>query len=796
MKIWLYSIFLSGCLFFHPCTIRGQIDRSRINPRILNHTWEAQWITHPTASRVVFGVYLFRKSFELTEKPAEFIVHVSADNRYDLYVNGKLACLGPAWSDLLHWRFESIDIAGYLRKGQNTVAARVVNFGAGRAISQFSYETGFLLQGNGKAENVLNTHPDNWKVTRDEACRPIHIDWRVFPYYYATFSCDSFLAARHPHQWKTTGFDDSGWLRPAPIGYNRKGTPRGCGHGFKDQSAWLLAPRDFPLQESVLQRFDHVERTRNIRVDESFPAGEKELVIPPYSEVSILLDQGVHTRAYPELRFSGGRGSTIRIEYAEALVDENRQKGNRNETEGKHTLGCYDVVLPCGGEIRTFRPLWVRVFRFVELQIKTTDRPLVLHDLYSYYTAYPYRLKAGFSSGRPGHEKLFEVSWRTLRNATAEVFEDGPYYEQMMYAGDSRIASLLSLYLSGDSRMTRNAIRLFDYSRMPEGLTYSRYPSRQVQINPQYSLSWIQMIYDYFLYGDDPGFAGNFLDGMESVLRWHENLIDSTGMLGEVPFLKHIENRSRTPKHPERGHNAQQTLYFALTLKYAAEMFEYSGRIEQARHYGNLSEQLKASAHDLCYDPDRMMYADSPLKQVYTQHANVLAILNGMVPPVQEGELMKKILRDDRLVQSLLFFKFYVFRAMEKAGMGDQIIDRLGPWETLLEHGLTTFPEFGIESRSDCHPWSAHPAIFLLSVIAGIQSAAPGFRQVRIEPHADKLRNLHAFMPHPLGRIEVGISKDEGKTRVRLSIPEGLPGTFIWDGRSYPLKAGDQDFVF
>ena len=53
-----------------------------------------------------YGVYEFRKTFEITAKPASFIVHVSADNRYKLFVNEKLISLGPARGDLFHWNFQ------------------------------------------------------------------------------------------------------------------------------------------------------------------------------------------------------------------------------------------------------------------------------------------------------------------------------------------------------------------------------------------------------------------------------------------------------------------------------------------------------------------------------------------------------------------------------------------------------------------------------------------------------------------------------------------------------------------
>ena len=102
-----------------------------------------------------YGVFYFRKVFDLASVPGEFIVHGSADNRYELYVNGRRVTLGPAWGDLHHWRFESLDIAPYLTEGENIIAAQVVNFGHLRAVSQISYKSGFILQGNSEREALL-----------------------------------------------------------------------------------------------------------------------------------------------------------------------------------------------------------------------------------------------------------------------------------------------------------------------------------------------------------------------------------------------------------------------------------------------------------------------------------------------------------------------------------------------------------------------------------------------------------------------------------------------------------------
>ena len=48
----------------------------------------------PAAPAFDYGVYHFRRTFDLTEKPQTFLVHVTADNRYQLFANGEARVLG------------------------------------------------------------------------------------------------------------------------------------------------------------------------------------------------------------------------------------------------------------------------------------------------------------------------------------------------------------------------------------------------------------------------------------------------------------------------------------------------------------------------------------------------------------------------------------------------------------------------------------------------------------------------------------------------------------------------------
>jgi alpha-L-rhamnosidase len=161
------GIILPILIFFS--FTQGQFAQSpTVNPRWVQGFWNASWIAHPLASGDEFAVYHFRRSIDLTDKPSSFIIHVSADNRYRLFVNGQSVATGPARSDLANWNFETLDLSPYLHKGRNLIAATVWNFASYRAYAQISYQTAFILQGDSSKEEILNTNRE-WKVTEDSA---------------------------------------------------------------------------------------------------------------------------------------------------------------------------------------------------------------------------------------------------------------------------------------------------------------------------------------------------------------------------------------------------------------------------------------------------------------------------------------------------------------------------------------------------------------------------------------------------------------------------------------------------
>lgn len=786
-------------------TVKAQetelVPIKKINPEILTNHWKAQWITHPTESALDYGVFHFRKSFELASIPDEFIIHISADNRYRLFVNGQAVCFGPARGDLSHWFYESIDIAKFLKPGKNLLAAVVWNFGEDKPWAQFSLKTALIVQGNSTPEQIVNTD-NSWKVIKNKSYQSASADAKeTLGQFIVVGPCDRVDAAQYPWNWETETFNDQNWSKAKTIDV---GHPRGIGTDIN----WVLTPRRIPQMEQKEQRFASVRRasapTSSVNVvPEGFLQGKVKWIIPANQKVTVLFDQGNLTTGYPELLVSKGKGSRIKLTYAEAMYDSKGIKGNRNEIEGKQIKGYADIFLSDGGTNRLFRPLWFRTWKYLQLEIETKDEELVIDDLKSEFTAYPLHENAIFETDQTELKQIWNTGWHTARLCANETYYDCPYYEQLQYVGDTRIQALISMYVSGDDRLVRNALMQYDESRFSEGLTQSRYPSASPQVIPPFSLYWVDMIHDYWTLRDDPEFVQSFLPGIDQVLSWFINRIDrKTGLLGNVEYWNFVDwadewpwdNKLRIGGVPMGGNNVDGqssivTMQLAYAVQRAAELNDYFDQPVQTEKYKQLSQYLTQSVHQNCWDATRNYLADTPDKTEFSMHAQIFGVLTNTIPENEQKAMIERIMNDPKLIQPTLYFRFYLTQALKKTGLADRYLATLGPWKEMLKNGLSTFAEKQDPTRSDCHAWSASPNYDFLATVAGIRPASPGFKSLRMEPALGDLKFIKGQMPHPSGTIVFDL-KRTGSIGIQgeVTLPEGLTGTFGWNGKTIQLK--------
>jgi hypothetical protein len=309
------------------------------------------------------------------------------------------------------------------------------------------------------------------------------------------------------------------------------------------------------------------------------------------------------------------------------------------------------------------------------------------------------------------------------------------------------------------------------------------------------------MVHDYFMHRDDPAFVRARLAGVRGILDWYGRHVDSTGMLGPMPYWNYVDWTNPwdrgVPPGADNGHSTTISLLYVYALERAAEIEAGGGRREAGAGYRAQAEAVRAAVRARAWDSARGLFRDSPDTSAYSQQTNVLAILTDAVPASAQKALMERVLADTALTQASYYFSFYVLEALRKAGLGDRYIERLAPWQAMLKLGLTSAPENPEPTRSDTHAWSAHPNYGLLATVLGVRPSSPGFRTVRIAPALGPLRHAEGRVPHPSGDIYVQLARKGTHGLIgEVTLPRGLSGVFEWHGRRRPLREGNQIIRF
>lgn len=760
-----------------------------------NEDWTAQWITAPGVPQRDEVVLHFRKSIQLSQKPDHFLVDVSADNQFILYVNQQRVGSGPSHSDLSHWRYETYDLAPMLHVGENILAATVWNFGTRAAVRQISERVGFLVHGESSAEHSADTD-DTWEVEQEKAIATFQPQMNQ---YFAAGPGERWDGATFDWNWESGSDANKSWVKASLLG-------RGALRGTSDApNNWQLVADPLPQMQFLATSAGRIVRVTGI--DASTGAAVNNLAVPARTKASILLDNSQLTTAYPALTVSGGAGSTVQLTYSEALVDDHGEKGNRNQIEAKHITGVQDEFLPGGCHDCEFTPLDWRTWRFLQIDVQTADQPLQIEKLTAWFTAFPFTVRAHFDSDRRDLKPIWDVGWRTALLDAHDTYMDTPYWERLQYIGDTRIQALISYSVAGEDRLARQAIEAFNNSRIPDGLTQSRYPSSLVQIIPTFSLLWVGMVHDFWMYRDDINFVRAQLPGTRAVLDWYLRNQRADGLIGKIPWWPFVDWGSDfaggTPPQDENGGSSVITLQFIEALRYAAEMESALGDATLSETYRQASTHAAVAVRKLCWNQQYGLLADTPAQTHFSQHANILGVWLDVIAPQDHKAVLTKILSTSdagftapgpvpAMTAATYYFRFYLARALDHAGMGDRYLSLLGPWRQMLSMGLTTWAESPEPTRSDSHAWSAHPNYDLLTIVAGIRPNSPGFKTVAISPHLTSLTDLHASMPIPQGMVEAEYRRSGSAFEATITLPKDVSGQLIWGEAKFSIHPGTQ----
>ena len=131
--------------------------------------WRAKWITNPKAQNATNTWLCFRRDFKIENPPASAVSRIATDTKYWLWVNGNLVVFegglkrGPNPYDTY---FDEVDIAPYLKKGNNSISILTWYFGKDGFSHNSSGKAGLLFQCDAPGVEIIsdnswrsNVHP-------------------------------------------------------------------------------------------------------------------------------------------------------------------------------------------------------------------------------------------------------------------------------------------------------------------------------------------------------------------------------------------------------------------------------------------------------------------------------------------------------------------------------------------------------------------------------------------------------------------------------------------------------------
>lgn len=386
----------------------------------------------------------FVRRITLPSPPIQAKLHFSADTRYKLFVNGVRVAVGPTRSSPLIWYYDTLDIAPYLKPGENEIRFVVLRyFASSRGAMAFERTAlpGLTVFGHVEtgSESIDLGSRQGWKATPDESVQfPSGLVDDVFLHVSPAAGCFPLSICLYPIQISE---------RIAPIELAAETTP--VSYSIRtlngDIAPWALQPRPIPIPESNPAIVKTVRSCQSsLAADDwtAFLEGDHPLVLPQGSSHILEIQADTHSTAFIKWNFkAASKPSKLKLKatYSEGYELEPRSypffrsKADRLDAKGGHIIGPYDeVVFKVSDVESSYEPFWFRTFRLIRLEITVGEEPVELKSFEATQVNYNMAVKASWKE--PGYvqsQDIWDVSIRTMRNCMFDGYSDCPFYEQL-----------------------------------------------------------------------------------------------------------------------------------------------------------------------------------------------------------------------------------------------------------------------------------------------------------------------------------------------------------------------------
>jgi hypothetical protein len=774
--------------------------------------WQAFWIWRKGEPAGTDLVIHARKQFTLTKQPQEAKLFITADNNYELYVNGIFANLGPARCQPHHQSYDILDIAPLLQAGENVLAIRAFHqgkFGSYNTPPRPGILAQLEMQLEGKMQLIKTD--STWKVKKPDEISlnsPVYgelVDFR-----------------KAETGWMEAGFDDSGWQEAEELVSDKfwpwpepspKAMPKTCTFPWE-----TLVSRDLPyLKESLVKgknlyevgqimelgynnavaeganglifpseekSLDGMEKYQNgdgpLIIQNSYPSGlySNDAIYSSY----LIFDLGEVMHGYTHLELEGNSGTIVEVLYSTHLL-----RGKfplRTNISGRPLTD--RIILGKGKAV--WDAMEMKYMRYLFIAVRNTDRPVKLFFSGIKKADYPFEPKGSFTVRNDDElEWLWKAASNTLRAVTTDAFTDN-YRERLQYAQTSYYAARCSYAAFGDPNLQRRYLKQIAQEQQNDGILPASAPitSYKGQRFLDGSIFWIMGLHDYLLHTGDTKTVNELVPVAEKILNRFATWENKESIIDSPPYPYWIDHAAID----RYGANFSLNALYLLALQDFSIISEWTGNQNVSKEYAKRAEKLLMNLRTRFWDSQQKLFSDTwtgkELSSKFSEQSNSLAIVAGIASPEQQQEILKELIENNsrRLVPSVLFMH-YLAESLFMTGHSTQAISvlkdryrhmRKEGSETLWEEWSLTVSKrsgkFAPESAR-CNTQGEHTFLCysLMRWILGIHPTKPGMAEVELSYNQ---REIKGSMPSPKGIISVEWKALKDGISLEVDIPRGV----------------------
>lgn len=780
----------------------------------------------------------FRKTFTLADAPQQATLHISADGRYQLFVNGAFVGRGPARCDPAFQYYDSYEIAGLLRPGLNVIAVLGHSYGRHMAWYQLPRSEAAQMFGCGGifVQMEIEAVDHTLQIDSDASWRFLEaVAWKQDISYGAVGFVEVFDARLAPIDWQSPDFDDSAWpSAQVLIGSTWPRTP-------PVRPFPVMIPRDIPPLLERIQRAVRLHRCAEVAEATDKPnlpqqigaeallplhiclaegvdqllAGDGEATIrtAPGRAVAIVLDFGGTVTGRPCFDISAPDRAVIDIGCSERLQDDHIEPREHSFLTSENI----DRVIARAGRQQWERFEWTG-FRYLQLTIRNADEPLTIHSVSLNFTSYPVEPLGSFECSDEILNHIWRAGAHTLQLCMHDGFVDCPQREQRQFVGDAYVEALVNFAAFGDPYLTAKLLRQVQQSQRADGMTQTATPSdfgaTDRGVIADYALYWLMTLREYVRYTGDAAIVTELYPGIERVLAWFERFVDDDGLLNNPPHWLFVD----WAEVDKRGQSTALNAQYVHTLRASAELAEMHGLPKRAAAWRDLAATIAAAINQHLWDEERGVYVDARADGVQSrrvsQQANGLCLAYAIAPPERRQRVIAYITDSSRVKLTMAmpgmagdpdfdeaqhvtlaqpFCAHHLHRGLAQAGRADLLLDNIRQrWGAMIAAGSTTIWEVWSPFASQCHAWSTTPTFDLSTSILGVTPLADGFATVSIAPQPVDLAWARGRIPTPYGIIETAWEQAAASFSLTVNVPETVALRVILPAKAQRVEIDEQ----